>query len=543
MQEKHGRASSVKETSSSSEEEDEEGALASGLLDEQFNSTLNAIKRKDPRVYDTSATFYTEDDHDDEPRKTGKDRPVYLNDYHRENLLRASSEDGTEPTTYARQQDVLKDNVVREMHEAAVQIDSDEEAGKDTTDFLVKKSGRSGADRLRNNGVKMAIADISMADQNPDEFLTRFVSSRAWIPEPTANLHPFESDDEDQERRAEELEDAYNLRFENPEAVNEKLVSHARDTATMHSVRKVSSNKRQRAREKESSAKEAAKKERSQEIARLRKLKIDEMEGKIRCIKDAAGLEHDTLSTEDWSTLLTEDWDDQRWEAEMRNRFGNRYYAEADVDKANGSPKKGRPRKPKWDHDIDIEGIVPDPASSNPPSSSVTNDPQAAEQITGFEARKEAGDGKQRRQSRKDRKLVEQLVEKRLDMDVAANDIHTKGGGHFRYRETSPQSFNLTTQDILMATDSQLNQYAGVKKLASFRDPDKKRKDKKWYSKKAKLREWRKEVFGSESVPETVRSSGFPKNEANEASSKLHVRSSDKRRKGMDKAKKRRAKG
>lgn len=38
----------------------------------------------------------------------------------------------------------------------------------------------------------------------------------------------------------------------------------------------------------------------------------------------------------------------------------------------------------------------------------------------------------------------------------------------------------------------------GLKKLATFREPDKKRKDKKRYGKKKRLREWRKDVFGDE---------------------------------------------
>jgi protein KRI1 len=37
-----------------------------------------------------------------------------------------------------------------------------------------------------------------------------------------------------------------------------------------------------------------------------------------------------------------------------------------------------------------------------------------------------------------------------------------------------------------------------LKKLAAFRDTEKKRKDRKHLGKKARLRKWRQEVFGSE---------------------------------------------
>lgn len=50
--------------------------------------------------------------------------------------------------------------------------------------------------------------------------------------------------------------------------------------------------------------------------------------------------------------------------------------------------------------------------------------------------------------------------------------------------------------DILAADDADLNAYAGLKKLAPFRDPAKKQKDKKRYAKKKLLKQWRKEVFG-----------------------------------------------
>lgn len=82
----------------------------------------------------------------------------------------------------------------------------------------------------------------------------------------------------------------------------------------------------------------------------------------------------------------------------------------------------------------------------------------------------------------------------------------------FRYRETTPEAYGLTPLDILTATDQDLNTFVGLKKLASFREPDKKKKDKKRYGKKKRLREWRKEVFGDEkgiSMPTTWKPEGL----------------------------------
>ena len=53
-----------------------------------------------------------------------------------------------------------------------------------------------------------------------------------------------------------------------------------------------------------------------------------------------------------------------------------------------------------------------------------------------------------------------------------------------------------------MADDSHLNKFAGLKKLASFRDPEKKSRDRKKLGKKARVKEWRKDTFGDEEGPE-----------------------------------------
>lgn len=56
--------------------------------------------------------------------------------------------------------------------------------------------------------------------------------------------------------------------------------------------------------------------------------------------------------------------------------------------------------------------------------------------------------------------------------------------------------------DILAADDAQLNQWAGIKKYATWRDDERKAKDRKRLGKKARLREWRKETFGTKEGPE-----------------------------------------
>jgi len=101
-----------------------------------------------------------------------------------------------------------------------------------------------------------------------------------------------------------------------------------------------------------------------------------------------------------------------------------------------------------------------------------------------------------KRESKKERRIIEQLVEDQMQLEID-NSLSSKKAG-FRYRETSPKSFGLTSRDILLADDKQLNEFAGLKKLAAFRDAEKKRKDMKHLGKKARLRKWRLDTFGDE---------------------------------------------
>jgi len=107
-----------------------------------------------------------------------------------------------------------------------------------------------------------------------------------------------------------------------------------------------------------------------------------------------------------------------------------------------------------------------------------------------------------KRAAKRDRRIIESLVDQNLDVELPlpssakASSSKTDSRPLFRYRDTSPTSFGLTPLEILAASDAQLNEFVGLKKLAAFRDPVRKRKDKKLLSKKARLREWRKDVFG-----------------------------------------------
>ncbi|KAI8634580.1 KRI1-like family C-terminal-domain-containing protein [Xylariaceae sp. FL1651] len=514
--------------SSSDETEDEDGFLATEELDAQISATLQAIKTKDPRVYDGKTTFYTPVDEDDNAQPTGlkqkKEKPVFLQDYQRERLMRGDTgaddqDQEAPPQTYEQEQEDLKKSL-RDEIQAQMKAGGDDEKSDDDGNFIRAKEGTrvipdNGIHPSRANKIKVPKPDIKDADKDPELFLSNFMASRAWIHEDSTGWQPFESD-ADEDEQADEWEAAYNMRFEDPSKSNEVLRTYARDVVASRSVRREEKTGRKRLREIEREKKEAEKQQRREERARLRRLKLDEAESKLQKIKKAAGLQGRALKDEEWQKLLESAWENDKWEEEMNKTFNNQYYAEGDEvsedeEAANGSKRKLR--KPKWDDDIDIKDLVPDFDDEEHPKITITDDeaeepeeenedaPAAKRQKTTKERKKERL--LSQKEARQERAKLEALVDAQMNLEDpevlgSTSSSKTAGQSRFVYRETKPESFGLTTRDILMASDTDLNAFVGLKKLAHFRDPTKQSKDRKRLGKKARLRQWRRETFGPE---------------------------------------------
>ncbi|KAI1879407.1 hypothetical protein JX265_002361 [Neoarthrinium moseri] len=538
--------------SSDDETEDEDGYLATEELDAELNATLEAIRNKDPRIYDGKTSFYTPAEAAAAAaaaaaaqHQTKKEKPVYLQDYHRERILAGdigSDDDEDKPRTYAQEQGDLQKSIVDEIQ---AQIKNEGAAGEKDDDgddnFIKPKKGEaarvkaelhdgmhpSRAANVKKSKSRPAVKlDVANADKDPQLYLSNFLAARAWV-EPTQNKwQAFESDDEEEPDKADEWEVAYNLRFEDPSKSNEVLKSYARDVAAAKSVRRDEKTARQKKRDAERESKEAEKQERREERARLRKLKIEEAETRLKQIKKAAGLSGKDLKDEDWVRFLDDAWDDNKWEEEMNKRFGEQYYAEGegpsddDDDEAGG--KKRKIKKPKWDDDIDIKDLIPDFEDEEQPKVTLSDVEEGTEE-GGEEEEDDDEDGPSRKrqktskdrkkerlasqkEARQERSKIEALVDAKMDLDdpdVLAGSSKAKDQSKFAYRETWPASYGLTATDILMApSDAALNEFVGLKKLAHFRPDDKRAKDKKRLGKKARLRQWRKDNFGAEAERE-----------------------------------------
>ena len=486
--------------------------LASTAVDAQIHETLQAIREGDPRIYDQDTLFFNSQEEIDGQHQhaPNKPKPVFLADYQREGLLdrpELVDDQQNNTTTYAQQQHDLKHGILRDIHKAAVQLDMGEYRDGDEGDtFLVPKQisiPASIAHPPEEAGLK--ISEIENAHEDPESYLSKYMSARAWVSHGGSQLQPFQSDDEDEDERADEFEEAYNARFDDSSKMNEKLISHARDIVSKHSVRKEKPKTRQKARELEREEKQAERQTLKEEKARLRKLKLLEAQEKLHKIKETAGFNGLQISEEDWMMFLEEDWDGERWEQEMKQRFGDEYYADTSSDTEGAHRGEKRAKKPKWKEDIDIGDLVPPGDKAESMIDSSDND--GGVQLPKRQAKatvSDTNDPRERRvrAGRKERRRLERMVDGQMEVDDILANFGRRHNGHFRYRETSPMSFGLTAQDILLASDSQLNQHAGLKKMAAFRDPEKKRKDRKRLGKKARIKQWRKETFGHEQGPQ-----------------------------------------
>lgn len=555
MEEKYKNQPDDDESSSTDETEDEDGFLATEDLDAQISATLSAIRSKDPRVYDKKVTFY-QPDNDGEAAAPGKQKsakPLTIKDYQREKLLRGDigasddEEDDEVPQTYAQEQAALKKSIISEIQAAGEAGDDSSDSGDDA--FMKRKEPVAPKANPEANGVhasraaKIKVAapdlDVDNAHKDPENFLSNFLAARAWVPEEGGRWKAFESDDGSgsDDDKAEEFEQAYNMRFEDPSKSNEVLKTYSRDIANSRSVRREEKTGRAKQRELEKEKKEAERRTRHEEKARLKKLRLEETAEKLKKVRRAAGKSGKELSDEEWMKFLDDAWDDDKWEEAMNKRFGDEYYEQQEGEEAgsevedeeDGSKKKRKaPKKPTWDDDIDIKDIVPDfddeikrpaIALSDAEEGQDDDDDDEVDSEDGappLKKRKKPVDHKKARQeaqkqSRKERSKLEALVDSKLELtnhpllskaaaDAAAESADPSSSAPaFRYRETTPESFGMTARDILLApSDQHLNEYAGLKKLATFRDQEKKSKDKKRLGKKARLRQWRRDTFGRE---------------------------------------------
>lgn len=486
--------------SSTSEEEDDYGELITEEVEDGIKKVLDAIKNNDTgKLLNPEVKFFEDPEKAVEKlSKTEKQKPIYLKDYHRMNLLNGGAfqdddEDEEEPEfatvdgkqSFVSQQREERHQLLSEIKNA---FSDDEKDGEDDEeedgDFLKKKEHKS----TYEPSTRLPDPEV-----NDEQFLEEFINKQAWIPkkgDKTLDLDRValadEEDDEEFENAVEKFENAYNFRYEDPNAA--EIVSYARNQATL---RRSDTTSRRRKREEEKIVKLKEDEEKKKAIQKKKKEKVNQLTDVLEQVKKEYGAEikedHVKALTD---TLLNGNFEDGKWDEVIGQIFNDDFYEQEG--------------KPTWDEHDEIMGEFYDKEEN-----SVQIADSEGEEDSESPKKKSKKERIQEKKSiKKDKKQLQEMVEKAVDehkLDIAekveeerGRSKQTSDGIAFRYREVSPESFGLTTREIFTADDNDLNEFIGLKKFAPYRPKELRAKDRRKVTKSRRLREWRKKVFKSE---------------------------------------------
>ena len=330
-----------------------------------------------------------------------------------------------------------------------------------------------------------------------DSFLSNYITNKKWKFDKSYDISYNDDDDindDDDETeldRMENFESKYNFRFEELLANGNKndadtnglkniqVVGHSRSTEG--SVRRVD-DKRKKQREEKAERKDKEKRQREAELRRLKNIKREELLNRIKKISKVSGLGNLGLDEND----LDEDWDPDKYEKMMSKNFGDNYYDENDENideimegfdediayddydnedddnvKIKLKPKKDKSKKKKKQKQV-----------------SKDNDGEDIDDIDEYVQTLDS----------KGKEEAVQLMDEyyKLDYVDVVGDIKTR----FKYKQVDKEDFGLTTEEILMADDKDLNSFVGLKKLSAYYHSKNKDENKEYKlaSRRKKLR-------------------------------------------------------
>jgi protein KRI1 len=394
-----------------------------------------------------------------------------------------------------------------------------EQEEHDYKSFLLESMAQVGGEGYFN---QYKDATGEKVDPN-DKFLMEYILGRGWIdtedkkknsiwlgddnhPAPQVN----EEEDAELVDASENFERVYNFRYEEAAALEGEvgIKTYAREIGD--SVRR-KDDKRARERERRKERKDVERKQKEEEIKRLKNLKREEILKKLREIAEITGNPNVGFDEVD----LEADYDPEEYDEKMNSLFDDSYYAVDVIDEDA--------EKPEFEDDIDISDIAPavdviktvlavpeqvkhqeppeEPKKKKKKRKRNDDDeddfimvPDADEMdVEQPVAKKSKSDSSNNDQKSSKKDALDQFDELfRLDYEDIVAGIPTR----FRYRDVRPASFGLSTDDILEADETDLNQFVSLKKLAPYRKPENEEKDirkssKRIYEFKKKLREKR----------------------------------------------------
>ncbi|XP_075161308.1 protein KRI1 homolog [Haematobia irritans] len=547
------------DSESSSEESSEDDEVLDPTFDQEFLSTLASLKSKDPKIYDKNTKFFEKvnknienvpdvdgDSNAKSGRKEKKLKPVTLKDYERKIILEKGGkfvddcDDDDEPGKFSRENSPTLVEEERQLKDEFKKVMNDDDSEDEEFGGIFKKRQKTKIEQDAEQedylkwlaGKKETIKEDAEEKLKPlknywsneklpssEKFLRDYILNKGYtdaenyaeIPtyeEIVGDNGPLSEDEEELEKQAE-FEEKYNFRFEDPD--QEFIKRYPRTIEA--SVRRTD-DKRKQKRQEIKERKQQEKELKMKELEMAKEMKRKEIQEKIEKLKMVTG--NDELGFKDDD--LEEDFDPEAHDRRMHELFNDDYY---NVDEGE--------QKPECPSDID-ELKVED-WDNYDPQHDWTNEEESYEPHCEDEdfimdcdydpakakeqMQKELIENTKTRKGRKgrrdrfmamikaekpvfdpeDEKTYGEYIDEYYQLDC--EDIIGDTPCRFKYVETTPNDFGLTIEEILLAKNKELNQWASLKKAIQIRPDHVEKKEQRLYKMKAKNEDLKRKIFKS----------------------------------------------
>ncbi|XP_011189017.2 protein KRI1 homolog [Zeugodacus cucurbitae] len=540
------------DSTSDSESSSEEDEVVDVKFDQEFLKTLSSLKNKDPTIYDKNTQFFgslneaINSDGEDEKNvsRDKKQKPVTLKDYERQVILDKGGifEDDSEeeaPIRTASPTFVEEERRLKEEFKNVVNKNDseDDEGNEEAFGGIFKKRNKTKDEQEKEDadylkwlaGQKDDLEDPIKESLKPlknywnsknlpqsERFLRDYILNKGYANTKSSDIPTYDeivgdnqplSEDEMELEKQAEFEQKYNFRFEEPDA--EFIKRYPR---TIEQSVRQSDDRRKQKRQEIKDRKKLEKEQKMKELEIVKDMKRKEIEEKIQKIKMVTGNEELGFKDEE----LEEDFDPDAHDRRMQEIFNEEYYQ---VDEGE--------EKPECPSDIDELKVEDwDNYDPNEEDAGYYNDTHCEDEDFNMDCdydpetakeqlQRELIENTKKRKSRKgrksefmeliktekpvfdpvDEKTYEEYIDEyyKLDCEDMIGDLPCR----FKYTETTPNDFGLTIEEILLAKNKELNQWASLKKTIQIRPEHLEKKDQRLYKLKAKNEALKRKIFKS----------------------------------------------
>eukprot|EP00117_Sycon_ciliatum_P024968 scpid54194/ scgid20825/ Protein KRI1 homolog len=493
-----------------------------------------------------------------------KAKPIYLHDYERlmlqehgsQAFASGSDEDDDDEETKKRRNAANGDDksYVQVLKDLKKEFEDGDDGEDDDDEWFTSRKKKTFDPQLENNYREwlrsddtshLRVEESAAKDLGPlkqfwndpgldenERFLRDYILNHGYVDREADVIPTYDElmaedvgEDEDAVDNQEQFERKYNFRYEEPDA--EFVKRYPRTTAT--SVRKADDSRKEK-RKAVIERKKQEKEEREAELKRLKKLKRKEIQEKLSQIQDITGVGVDVDKID-----LDGDFDPAKYDEAMKEAFSSDYYDVEESEKPIFSDLEDGSEEDVSDVDEVAAGCYGD-YSVVEPSQGGGDEEEEPQQHAEGDYHGEGGEDeeefnmdadydpsaatKSKKQQKRDRrrrrhgvdaedgtlpvynpeeKTLQEYLDEYFKLDYEDKVGDTKC--RFKYREVLPNSFGLSTEEILTCEDRELNSWVSLKKSVQYREKDEELADVRKYKKRAREGKRKRRILASAYKP------------------------------------------